>query len=130
MDRTDLQLGEDPQPVGDPVRGTLSTIGMRERRLHILFDILEHRTELVAALAKGAPEFWFIGDVWTTKRIAALIKELFGVSYRPARTLSHDFLNTDDSFPMAEFSGDMPGEGASRLARPVQYQPQRSDHQY
>ncbi len=42
------------------------------------------REQLRAALAKGAPAFGFVGDVWTTKRIAALIKELFGVSYHPA----------------------------------------------
>src|SRR3712207_3218151 len=42
------------------------------------------RTQLVAALAQGAPAFGFIGEVWTTKRIAAIIKELFGVSYHPA----------------------------------------------
>ncbi len=35
-------------------------------------------------MAQGAPAFGFIGDVWTTKRIAAIIKELFGVSYHPA----------------------------------------------
>lgn len=45
---------------------------------------VDQRTELVAALAKGAPAFGFIGEVWTTKRIAALIKELFGVSYHQA----------------------------------------------
>lgn len=44
----------------------------------------EQRTQLVEALAKGASAFGFIGDVWTTKRIAALIKELFEVSYHPA----------------------------------------------
>ncbi len=44
----------------------------------------EQREQLRAALAKGAPAFGFVGDVWTTKRIAALIKELFGVSYHPA----------------------------------------------
>lgn len=44
----------------------------------------EQRTQLVAALARGAPAFGFIGEIWTTKRIAALIKELFGVSYHPA----------------------------------------------
>ena len=44
----------------------------------------EQRTHLVEALAKGAPAFGFIGEVWTTKRIAAVIKELFGVSYHPA----------------------------------------------
>ncbi len=44
----------------------------------------EQRAQLVDALAKGAPAFGFLGEVWTTKRIAALIKELFGVSYHPA----------------------------------------------
>ena len=45
---------------------------------------VEQRAQLVDALAKGGCAFGFIGDVWTTKRIAALIKELFGVSYHPA----------------------------------------------
>jgi transposase len=45
---------------------------------------VEQRVQLVDALAKGAPAFGFIGEVWTTKRIAAIIKELFGVSYHPA----------------------------------------------
>jgi transposase len=44
----------------------------------------EQRAQLVEALAQGAIAFGFIGEVWTTKRIAALIKELFGVSYHPA----------------------------------------------
>ena len=44
----------------------------------------EQRIHLVDALTKGAPAFGFIGEVWTTKRIAAIIKELFGVSYHPA----------------------------------------------
>lgn len=44
----------------------------------------EQRTQLVDALAQGAPAFGFIGEVWTTKRLAAIIKELFGVSYHPA----------------------------------------------
>ena len=45
---------------------------------------VDQRGQLVDALAKGAPAFGFIGEVWTTKRIAAIIKELFGVSYHPA----------------------------------------------
>jgi transposase len=45
---------------------------------------VEQRGQLVDALAKGAPAFGFIGQVWTIKRIAAIIKELFGVSYHPA----------------------------------------------
>ena len=44
----------------------------------------DQRQQLRVALAKGAPAFGFVGDGWTTKRIAALIKELFGVSYHPA----------------------------------------------
>jgi transposase len=44
----------------------------------------EQRAALIDALAKGAPAFGFIGDVWTTKRIAAVINELFGVRYHPA----------------------------------------------
>ncbi len=44
----------------------------------------DHRDQLREALAKGAPAFGFIGDVWTTKRSAALIKELFSVSSHPA----------------------------------------------
>src|SRR3712207_1341271 len=36
---------------------------------------LEQRTYLVDALAKGAPAFGFIGDVWTTKRIATRSEE-------------------------------------------------------
>ena len=39
---------------------------------------------MVDALAQGAPAFGFIGAVWTTKRIAAIIRELFGVWYHPA----------------------------------------------
>jgi len=44
----------------------------------------EQRTHLVDALAQGAPAFGVLGEVWTTKRIAAIIKELFNVSYHPA----------------------------------------------
>lgn len=44
----------------------------------------DQRAHLVEALARGAISFGFVGDVWTTKRIAAVIKELFGVTYHPA----------------------------------------------
>jgi transposase len=44
----------------------------------------DQRAQLRDALSKGAPAFGFVGDVWTTKRVAALIKELFGVAYHPA----------------------------------------------
>jgi transposase len=45
---------------------------------------VDQREQLRAALANGAPAFGFVGDAWTTKRIAAVIKEVFGVSYHPA----------------------------------------------
>jgi hypothetical protein len=34
---------------------------------------VEQRAELLVALGKGAPSFNFSGEVWTTKRIAALM---------------------------------------------------------
>src|SRR3712207_4288918 len=40
----------------------------------------EQRTQLVDTLAKGVPAFGCIGEVWTTQRIATIIKERFGVS--------------------------------------------------
>jgi transposase len=42
------------------------------------------RAALPAVLAKGAEAYDFIGNVWTTKRIAVVIKRMFGVSYHPA----------------------------------------------
>ena len=42
------------------------------------------RAQLPALLAKGADAYGFIGEVWTTKRVAAVIKRVFGVSYHPA----------------------------------------------
>jgi transposase len=39
---------------------------------------------LPEVLAKGAEAYGFVGDVWTTKRIAAVIRRAFGVSYHPA----------------------------------------------
>src|SRR5262249_10773515 len=42
------------------------------------------RAALPGVLAKGAEAYDFVGDVWTTKRIAAVIKRVFGVSYHPA----------------------------------------------
>ena len=41
-------------------------------------------TELTGLLAQGAAAFGFLGDVWTTKRVAAVIKRWFGVSYHRA----------------------------------------------
>ncbi len=45
---------------------------------------VEQRVLVVDALAQGAPAFGVLGEVWTTKRSAAMIKEVFGVSYHPA----------------------------------------------
>jgi transposase len=42
------------------------------------------RSALPGVLAKGAEAYDFVGDVWTTKRIAVVIKRVFGVSYHPA----------------------------------------------
>jgi transposase len=42
------------------------------------------RAALPALLARGAEAFGFRGDVWTTKRVAALIEVRFGVRYHPA----------------------------------------------
>ncbi|HEX4203840.1 MAG TPA: winged helix-turn-helix domain-containing protein [Ktedonobacteraceae bacterium] len=42
------------------------------------------RAQLPDLLAKGAEHYGFRGAVWTTARVAALIKEQFGVTYHPA----------------------------------------------
>src|SRR3982074_2815373 len=44
----------------------------------------EQRAQLPALLAKGAEAFGFRGQVWTTERVAQMIKQQFGVSYHPA----------------------------------------------
>jgi transposase len=44
----------------------------------------EQRAFLPALLAKGAEAFGFRGQVWTTERVAQMIKQQFGVSYHPA----------------------------------------------
>ncbi len=42
------------------------------------------RTQLPALLAHGAEAYGFLGDVWTTKRVAVVIRREFGVTYHPA----------------------------------------------
>jgi transposase len=42
------------------------------------------RQQIPALLARGAEAFGFLGAFWTTKRIATVIRETFGVSYHPA----------------------------------------------
>ena len=44
----------------------------------------EQRAQLPALLRKGAEAFGFRGQVWTTERVAEMIKQTFGVSYHPA----------------------------------------------
>jgi transposase len=44
----------------------------------------EQRARLPGMLAKGAEAYGFIGDIWTTKRVATVIKRIFGLSYHPA----------------------------------------------
>jgi transposase len=41
----------------------------------------DQRTQLPALLAEGAEAFGFRGEVWTTKRVAAVIERTFGVRY-------------------------------------------------
>src|SRR5256714_13425984 len=53
---------------------------------------LEQRAQLPALLEQGAEAFGFRGKVWTTKRVAQMIQQQFGVSYHPAhcsRLLRH-----------------------------------------
>ena len=44
----------------------------------------DQRTELVALFQQGAEAHGFLGQVWTTKRVAAVIQTAFGVRYHPA----------------------------------------------
>lgn len=42
------------------------------------------KRELLGILARGAEAWQFRGDVWTTKRVAEVIRAEFGVRYHPA----------------------------------------------
>ncbi|SRR5258708_5087293 len=44
----------------------------------------EQEAQLPALLDQGAEAHGFRGKVWTTERVAAMIKKQFGVSYHPA----------------------------------------------
>ena len=44
----------------------------------------EPLAQLPALLAQGAEAFGFQGDRWTTARIAAVLQQVFGISYHPA----------------------------------------------
>jgi transposase len=41
------------------------------------------RQQLPDILRRGAETYGFVGDVWTQKRVAAVIKREFGVTYHP-----------------------------------------------
>jgi transposase len=43
----------------------------------------EQLAQLPHLLARGAEAFGFIGEVWTAKRVATVIREEFGVRYHP-----------------------------------------------
>jgi transposase len=44
----------------------------------------EQRAQIPMLLAKGAESHGFIGDIWTTARVATVIRRAFGVRYHPA----------------------------------------------
>jgi len=44
----------------------------------------EQKAQLPRLLEQGAEAHGFLGNVWTTKRVATVIKEAFGVRYHPA----------------------------------------------
>ena len=44
----------------------------------------EQRAQLPALLARGAEAYGFIGNVWTTARVAEVIRREFGVRHHPA----------------------------------------------
>src|SRR5688572_14163930 len=44
---------------------------------------VEQRAELPRLLARRAEAFGYLGEVWTSKRVAAVIAEEFGVRYPP-----------------------------------------------
>ena len=44
----------------------------------------EQRAQLPALLGRGAETYGFVGDVWTTRRVATVIARHFGVRYHPA----------------------------------------------
>jgi transposase len=42
------------------------------------------RAQIPALLARGAPAWGFVGEVWTCKRVGEVIRRTFGVAYHPA----------------------------------------------
>jgi transposase len=43
----------------------------------------QQRAQIPSLLARGAEAYGFRGDVWTAKRVAAVIERTFGVRYHP-----------------------------------------------
>ena len=44
----------------------------------------EQQAQIPALLARSAPAWGVVGEVWTCKRVAEVIRRTFGVSYHPA----------------------------------------------
>jgi transposase len=44
----------------------------------------DQRAQIPELLSKSAETYGFVGDVWTTKRVATVIARTFGVRYHPA----------------------------------------------
>lgn len=44
---------------------------------------IAQRAQLPDLLAKGAENYGFVGQIWTTKRVATVIRREFGVRYHP-----------------------------------------------
>jgi transposase len=44
----------------------------------------DQRAQIPALLSQSAETYGFVGDVWTTKRVATVIFRTFGVRYHPA----------------------------------------------
>jgi transposase len=44
----------------------------------------EQKARLPALLERGAEAYGFGGEVWTTKRVTQVVKDVFGVRYHPA----------------------------------------------
>jgi transposase len=42
------------------------------------------KSELPELLSKGAESYGFLGDIWTRKRVAKVIRRHYGVSYHPS----------------------------------------------
>ena len=59
--------------------------GSQERRGRPAKLALEHRRLVPDLLSHGAEVWGFRGEVWTCARVAAVIKEEFGVLYSPAQ---------------------------------------------